>query len=159
MAKCSKRPRAQVNALVLNNLNVELTEEVLEQLAMEDTLTLEFGTMSINAMVGTAEGEAMKIRELLQNQVMLILLDSGSSHSFVSRALIEKLGIQPHYMQPKVVQVANGETMITNSFIPQLEWWSQGYTMHTDMMVLDFGVYDGILGFNWLKSHSPMNCH
>jgi hypothetical protein len=27
------------------------------------------------------------------------------------------------------------------------------------MMVLDFGVYDAILGYDWLKAHSPMNCH
>jgi hypothetical protein len=26
-------------------------------------------------------------------------------------------------------------------------------------MVLDFGVYDAILGYDWLKAHSPMNCH
>jgi hypothetical protein len=27
------------------------------------------------------------------------------------------------------------------------------------MRVLDIGVYDAILGYDWLKSHSPMICH
>jgi hypothetical protein len=140
LAKCTKRPRSQANALVLNHLDVDLTDEVLEQLAMEDTLASEFGTLSINAMAGTDEGQAIKIRALLKNKAMLILLDSGSSHSFVSRNLLDKVGITPQPMTPRVVKVANGETLVTDSYVPKLELWTQGYTLQHDMMVLDFGV-------------------
>jgi hypothetical protein len=148
-----------MNALVLNDLDVTITEEVLEQLAMEDTLTSKFGTQSLNAMVGTDAGEAIKIRALLKNKVMLILLDSGSSHSFISSALLAKVGIKLVPMPPKVVKVANGDSLIANFYVPQLEWWTQGHAMNTNMMVLDLDVYDAILGYDWLKSHSPMNCH
>jgi hypothetical protein len=126
---------------------------------MEDTLASEFGTLSINAMAGTDEGQAIKIRALLKNKAMLILLDSGSSHSFVSRNLLDKVGITPQPMTPRVVKVANGETLVTDSYVPKLEWWTQGHTLQHDMMVLDFGVYDAILGYDGLKAHSPMNCH
>ena len=43
--------------------------------------------------------------------------------------------------------------------VPQLSWWCQGHTINTDMRVLDLEVYDGILGFDWLKKHSPMQCN
>lgn len=33
------------------------------------------------------------------------------------------------------------------------------HTMVTDMQVLDLGGYDAILGYDWLKLHSPMTCH
>ena len=33
-----------------------------------------------------------------------------------------------------------------------------GYTLHTDMKVLDIGAFDAILGFDWLKQNSPMTC-
>jgi hypothetical protein len=34
-----------------------------------------------------------------------------------------------------------------------------GYTFHIDMRVLNIGAYDAILGYDWLKSHSPMIYH
>ena len=43
--------------------------------------------------------------------------------------------------------------------VPQLSWWYQGHTVTTDMRVLDLDVYDGILGFDWLSNHSPMQCN
>lgn len=88
LAKCTKRPRAQVKALALNDLDVQLTEEVVKQLELEDALAAEFCTLSLNAVTGTDTGDSMKLRALVQNKVMLILVDSGSSHSFVSSAFL-----------------------------------------------------------------------
>jgi hypothetical protein len=67
-----------MNAIVLNDLDVNLTEEVLNELAMEDALTEDFYNQSINAIAGTAEGDAMKLRALVHNKVMVMLVDSGS---------------------------------------------------------------------------------
>lgn len=55
--KCTKRPKAQANAPALNDLDVVLTEEVLEQLELEDTLTQQLCSLSINAIAGTEMGE------------------------------------------------------------------------------------------------------
>jgi hypothetical protein len=56
--KCSKRPRAQANALVLNDLDVNLNEEVLQKLDMENTLNDEFGSLSLNAISGIENGKS-----------------------------------------------------------------------------------------------------
>lgn len=94
-AQCSKRPKnhAQVNALVVNGLDTTLTKEILEQLKIEDALTEEFGTLSLNAIAGTECGEAMRLRALVGNKMMLMLVDSSSSHTFVSRHFLEIAGI------------------------------------------------------------------
>ncbi|RLN25665.1 uncharacterized protein C2845_PM07G31520 [Panicum miliaceum] len=42
--------------------------------------------------------------------------------------------------------------------VPQLEWLCQGNTLTVDMRVLDLGAYDAILGYDWLKNNSPMQC-
>lgn len=55
------------------------------------------------------------------------------------------------------MKLANGEILLTNQAISQLEWWSHGQSFATDMKVLDLGTYDAILGYDWLKSHSPIN--
>jgi hypothetical protein len=67
---------------------VVLTEEVLNELAIEDAITENFGQLSLNALAGTDVGEAMKIRALVNNKIMLILVDSGCLHSFVNQAFL-----------------------------------------------------------------------
>lgn len=92
--------------MILNNLDIQLTEEVLTQLDIEDALAADFGTLSLNAIAGTDEGEVMRLRALVKNKVMLMLVDSGSSHCLVSSNFLQKVGIQPVPAPPKVVQVA-----------------------------------------------------
>lgn len=86
----AKRPQppVQVNALVVNDLDLVLTDEVLNQLAVEDGLTEDFCHLSLNALAGTDKGEAMRLRALVGNKVMLVLVDSDSSHNFVSQSFL-----------------------------------------------------------------------
>jgi hypothetical protein len=60
----------------------------VEWIAIEDAITLSFGQLSLNALAGTDVGEAMKIRALVNNKIMLILVDSGCLHSFVNQAFL-----------------------------------------------------------------------
>lgn len=110
---CTKRPQQHLNTLAVNELDVVLTEEVIHELEVEDTLASDFCQLSLNALSGTEQGEAMKVRALVRNKVMLILVDSGSSHSFVSQAFFKKVGISAVPMAPQQVRLANGEILIT----------------------------------------------
>jgi hypothetical protein len=44
----------------------------------------EMGQLSLNAIAGTKEGDSMRILALVKKKAILILIDSGSSHSFVT---------------------------------------------------------------------------
>jgi hypothetical protein len=90
---------------------------------------------------------------------MLILIDSGSSHSFVSASFLQNCDIQPTTMVPQRVKVANGDELLSDQQVRNLEWWIQGHTFHTVMKVLDLGPFDAILGYDWLEPRSPMVCH
>lgn len=146
---CSKRPQnqAQVNALVVNDLDVLLTDDILNHLAVEDALAEEFCQLSLNALSGTESGQSMKIRALVKNKLMLILVDSGSSHSFVSTNFLNTVGIPAVPASPKNVKLANGGVMITDKRVPKLEWWANGHTLNSNMRVLELGAYDAILGY------------
>jgi hypothetical protein len=101
----------------------------------------------------------MRIRALVQNKVMLILVDSDSSHSFVSQSFLDQTGILTRVAIPLQVRVANGEVMQPDKQVHALEWWAQGYIFHTDMRVLSLAAYDAILGYDWLRTRSPMIYH
>jgi hypothetical protein len=107
---CPKRNKAQIHALALNDLDQTLSEETLNQLAVEDTLTEELYKLSLNAIAGTDTHECIKIRALVKNKIMLILLDSGSSHSFVSSNFVSIAGLPTVPAPPKSVQLPNDKT-------------------------------------------------
>jgi hypothetical protein len=81
---------------------------------------------------------------------MLILVDSGNSHSFVSSnfAKISQLLIVP--TTPRRVKLPNGQWLTTSEKVLNLQWYIQGHTLSSDMIVLDMAPYDAILGFDWL---------
>lgn len=89
---------------------------------------------------------------------MLILVDSGSTHSFISSQFVDLANLQIVTMPPKKVKLANGEWMLTDRIVPQLQCYYQGQTFTTDMVVIDMHPYDAIFGFDWLQFHSPMEC-
>lgn len=150
VAICTQRPKSQVNALVVNDLDMPLSDEVLTQLAVEDSLTNEFCHFSLNAISGVEDGETMKLRAQVQDKVMLTLVDSGSSHSFVSTKFLKPVGLTPIPTRPQQVKVANGQVLITDHWIPKMSWWCNGITLQSDMKVLDLDTFDAILGYDWL---------
>ena len=142
----------------MNDLDQPLYEDVLTQLAMEDSVTEELQHLSLNALAGTAMGNVLKLRCRIQDKVMLVLLDSGSYNSFVSASFLHRVGITPTSTTPKQVQLANGELLFTNKKVSQLAWWCLDTTLVHDMQVLELSAYDAILGYDWLKLHRPMTC-
>lgn len=63
---------------------MQLTEDTLNQLEIEDVLSNELCQLSLNALASTECVESMRVRALINNQVMLILIHLGSSHSFIN---------------------------------------------------------------------------
>lgn len=90
----------------------------------------------------------MRVRALVNNQVMLILIDSGISHSFCNAKFLERVNIVPTNTISVQVQVANSDKMVTSSFVFGFQWWAQGTTFEWDMRTLNLGASDAILGYD-----------
>jgi hypothetical protein len=155
---CTKRNKPQANALVINDLDRELSDEVLNELATEDVLQEEFGQLSLNALSSADLSNCIKLKTRVKDKVMLILIDSGSSHSFISSHFVKLAKLPTVHTKARKVKLANGEWLVTDQMVSQLQWYCQGHTLITDMVVMDMHPYDAILGFDWLQAHSPMQC-
>jgi len=85
-------------------------------------------------------------------------LDLESSHSFVSSHFVtlDNLHIIP--ISPKRVKLPNGQRLTASAQVQNLQWYIRGHTLSSDMLVLDMGPYDAILGHDYLKLHSPIEC-
>lgn len=155
---CAKRNKPQANAIVLNDLDRELSDEVLNDLATEDVLQEEFAQLSLNALSSAENSNCIKLKTRVKDKVMLILIDSGSSHSFISSQFMHLAQLPTVPTKARQVKLANGEWLLTNQKVSQLQWYCQGHTLTADMVVMDMHPYDAILGFDWLQTHSSMQC-
>jgi len=63
---------------------------------------------------------SMKLKALVQDKVMLILLDSGSSHSFISSNFVQLAKLSTVPIPARTVRLANGEKLITTAKVQNL---------------------------------------
>lgn len=94
----------------------------------------------------------------MANKTVLILVDTGSSHSFVSSHFVNMVSLPTILMPQQKVKLANGEWLHTTRKVLNLQWFTQSHTFQHDIIVLDMLPYDAILGYDWLKANSPMQC-
>lgn len=115
--------------------------------------------ISIQAMNGTKSIKTLRLRGHLHNQEVFMLIDSGSTHSFISEtaaAAVPNWQLLDHSVR---VQVANGSTILCTHQLVDQTWGCQGHTFLTTMKIIPLSGYDIVLGMDWLKLHSPMNVH
>lgn len=123
------------------------TDHVVEQTLM---------AVSLQAVQGSETRGCMRMLGQIQSKEILILVDSGSSASFISKRVASSLiGVleQPVHVQ---VKVAGGAMLHCCSEILNCEWTTQGHVFFTNLKVLELNNYDMILGMDWLMQHSPM---
>uniref|UniRef100_A0ACD5U9P9 Uncharacterized protein n=1 Tax=Avena sativa TaxID=4498 RepID=A0ACD5U9P9_AVESA len=114
--------------------------------------------LSLHAMQGTDTDSTIRLPAEINNLAMLMLIDSGSTSSFLDVSMVSKLGLIPHARPPVYVKVDNGDKLLCAQVIPNFTWSTQGHKFTHNMQVLDMGGYDAVLGMDWLQKFRPMNC-
>ena len=114
--------------------------------------------MCISKVATTGQTTPRTVRLLGQigEQEILILVDSGSSHSFLSETVAERLNLQVQQMNRVSVKIADGGTLTCSGVVPNCKWHTQGYEFSSDLRVLSLGCYDMVVGIDWLESCGPM---
>lgn len=103
--------------------------------------------LSAHTVFGGEAPHTIRLRALVGNQVMLLLVDSGSRHNFISASFAQRIAAK------------SADHIVCDKIISGVQWWLQGHTFTTDMRLLELGAYDGVLGMDRLEQFSPMTCH
>jgi hypothetical protein len=152
-----KKPAHELHALQTEEEEAELlSEEVLNMMELQDLNDAKLLSLSLNAIAGNEASETIRLRALVDNQVLIILVDSSSSGSFLNANMVARLQCKVQQTTPVSVRLPNEQTITCDSVVPDFTWWTQGETFHTPMRVLNIGAYDAILGVDWLKEHGPI---
>ena len=136
----------------------EDTVQALELLSESDDVqdTAQCCHLSLQAVSGGEGNETIRLLAQVGNQIMITLVDSGSSHNFINKEFARRAQCQVTTAPPAQVKLANGSLVTCDQQVSQLEWLTHNYTFTTDMSVIELGGYDAVLGMDWLRSCSPM---
>jgi len=111
------------------------------------------------AFTGQVTTKTLKLMGSLRGHPVVILIDSGSTHTFVSTGLAAQLAGCSQVLTPLTVKVANGNQLICNTEFVDMSWSVQSYTFTSTLRVLPIQHYDMIVGMDWLEQFSPMQVH
>jgi hypothetical protein len=113
--------------------------------------------LSQEASATKCSATTFKLHGTIQGVSLLVLLDSGSSHSFLNVAHHSLLSGFTVLQQPLHVLVANDSIIQCTEELLDAAWYLQGFQFRSTFKVIPIPCYDLILGMDWLEDHSPMH--
>jgi hypothetical protein len=154
--KCS--PTVQLHA-VQELLEVFQLDDIDHLYATSEHMDQLFVALSKEAISGQDGPRTMRLHGIIQGHPLLILVDSGSTHTFISQALSSSLQETSQMFTDNQVQVANGSILHCNSVLKAAKWSVDDFSFTSDLKVLPLCHFDMILGMDWLEEFSPMQVH
>lgn len=129
----------------------EINEELNENEIEEEELT-EDPQISVNALSGNQGFHTMRVKGMVGNSVVHILIDSGSTHNFLDINVATKLGCKCVHIPHQAVTVADGNHLACQQMCKSFTWKMQGTTFSTDALLIPLGSCDMVLGIQWLRT-------
>uniref|UniRef100_A0A2C9UNY7 Ty3 transposon capsid-like protein domain-containing protein n=1 Tax=Manihot esculenta TaxID=3983 RepID=A0A2C9UNY7_MANES len=120
--KCNEkfRPGHRCKKLFSIQAVLEESDDDME-MEIEEQDQTEVPAISLHAISGFEGPDTMRLRGKLANQFGTILVDSGSTHNFVSEKFARKAGIEPTTSKKIKVLVASGEELMSLGKCTQTE--------------------------------------
>jgi len=129
--------------------------EILEKPVPEQL----FVAISKAAALGASAARTIRFAGTVGGHPALILIDSGSSSSFLSESLAAQLSSAVITPQSTQVQVAGGGLLLSSGILRNVPWTLDTCTFISDFRILPLSTFDAIVGMDWLAAFSPMHVH
>jgi hypothetical protein len=112
--------------------------------------------ITIASISGVPKYSTFRMRGVLQGQKVSVLIDGGASHNFIDSALVKRRHIPTVEFEGFRVEVAGGNTMPCDRYIPGLSLTLGRYDLAQDFYVMDLPDTNVILGVQWLSTLGPI---
>ncbi|KAI4302130.1 hypothetical protein MLD38_037914 [Melastoma candidum] len=129
---------------------VEDEEEVPE--STEEVIAEGSPHFSLHAIAGVPFGNTMQLGIELGGASLVALLDSGSTHNFISEAAAQRTGLPLQHRPHLTATVANGERVSCLGVIRQTALTIHDDVFTADLFVIPLAGYDVVLGTQWLAT-------
>lgn len=137
---------------MLKSSGVVNSEELLQ---VEYELTQQMA-VSIHAIEGVQDSQTITLTGNKGKKQFSILIDGGSTHSFIDDKTAIHLKCELTKTPPMKVLVANGNQLISQYECNKFSWQIGNHHFQTSVKTLPMGSYDLVLGVDWLGSLGPV---
>nr|XP_027122265.1 uncharacterized protein LOC113739231 [Coffea arabica] len=113
--------------------------------------------MSLHALSEALKRKTITLTGKLDGEEVLILVDTGSSDSYINSELVIGMDIKYQMVSdPFSVIMGNGTYVTSNAICPSVMWEVNQYKFRFDLKVMELGGWDIILGVDWMVHFSPI---
>lgn len=107
--------------------------------------------VSLNSVMGLTNPKTMKMAEVVNGRTVVVMIDPGATHNFISTIAAQKLDIQPSESKRFGVALGTGEAVHGEGVCKGVLLELQGVSIVEDFLILPLGNSDLILGIQWLE--------
>lgn len=83
-------------------------------------------------------------------------MDTGSLHSYISQHLVRGLKLPHIVINPFTVVIGDGSCVTGYVKCPKVLWTTNNNKFCFDLRVMELGVWEIILGVDWMTHYSPI---
>jgi hypothetical protein len=112
--------------------------------------------ISLNAIMGIAVVKTMKLLVHIQDAAITALVDSGSTHSFISLNTTCRLHLEPLFQLGLQVKVVNGSKVASTGIYKDIKFSIAGEEFILDLFVIPLVGYEMVLDIHWLHTLRPI---
>ncbi|PWA81057.1 hypothetical protein CTI12_AA191120 [Artemisia annua] len=112
----------------------------------------DFAEISLHAIFGKTNITTMKLRGTIGTTEVLILVDGGSTHNFISNTLVRELKMVTEFITPFGVQIGNGDIIRCNQLCKDIPVQLPDLKIVQDFYPFSIGGADLVLGVQWLAT-------
>ena len=94
---------------------------------------------------------------LIKKQPVPFLMDTGSTHNFISAKWVKSLGLKSQSIKNFPVMIASNKQMVITRSCTQVEWRFGDHIFQADFLVLPSSIFGVILGMQWFKTLGDIN--
>jgi hypothetical protein len=100
------------------------------------------------------QSHMIEVEGNINDQPIVILIDSGASHSYIDPKLVERFHFPKIKLgKPWLVQLAIGSKRRINELVKKCPMEMNGISTRGDLNIIHLGSYDFLIGMDWVDMH------
>jgi hypothetical protein len=150
-----KCPEGSLRVLILGagetiNDDGEIVSLEIDDSDVEEEIEAECKILGMLGKMG--EYQTMKVEGRIDGVDLLVLIDSGASHNFISPKVTKALGLEVTPINGRGIRLGDGHKVMTTGVCKGVRLKVGIIEIKIDAMVLELGGLDMVLGVSWLST-------
>jgi hypothetical protein len=103
------------------------------------------------------QSHMIEVEGMINNRPLIILIDSGASHSYVDPRVVDSLHLtRSKHEKPWLVKLATGTKRKVTELVKSYSVDMKGMSTKDELNILPLGSYNCLIGMEWLDQHHAL---